>query len=243
MFSKDFEVDFIATDYKGLLLEHKFFYYAQETSIADTNSRTRDVSFFHEKGLGWVFFNYSAKIHKLPKTYDKVTCTTAPIEFKGYFGDRGFVCKNEKGEVLFEAVLKLGLMDLVNKTLIKPDVEILDEYKPTMDKLDVSIKKSPKITEDFKVVKENDVEIYRHNTDLNGHTNNLTYIECAWDNIPTDVYNDYCVTDAFVSFRKESFCGDILNVITHYNDSEKEIISKFHKEDELIAEVYFKLEK
>lgn len=240
MYDKEFVLDFIITDSERQIKVPYFFYLAQETSVADTNSRSKSVEYFNEMGIGWVFFNWSAKIYKYPKAYEKVTMTTAPINFKGYFGTRGFICKNEAGEVLFETVLKLGLLDIINKTLVKPEQETLEEYYPQMESPKVDLKKMPKITDDFKCIKEKNIEIHRHNTDINRHTNNLVYIEYAEDLVPTEFYDENVISDVFISYKKESFCGDILRLSAFINENTREIICKFYKDEDLVCEVYFK---
>ncbi len=242
MFEKQFNINYSETSFGEFLQLHRFFFYGQETSIADTNCKERDLQYYIDRDMGWIYLGWTAKIYKYPKYDEKITFTTAPISFSKVFAHRGFTAKNEKGETIFEGVIKLVLFDLANKSILVPEQELLDEYDPKMENIIFDVKRVPKIT-DFTLVSENEVIVYRHNTDSNKHTNNIAYIQYAEDFIPSEIYKEYRVSDVVINFKKESFLDDKLIYKTYLKEDTMEIVTHIYKDEELLSDLYFKLVK
>ncbi len=239
MFKRQFKINYSETNFGDLQLS-RFFYYGQETSIADTNSKTRDLQYFIDRDLGWVYLSWNAKIHKYPKYDEVLEFTTAPIKFNGTFGLRGFVGRNAEGEIVFEGEIKIILFNIKDKEIVKPSEEILAEYDPKMPPLSFDVKKVPKLT-DYVLVAEEEVKILRHSTDSNKHTNNVTYIQFAESLIPQDIYDEYRVSDVVINFRKECYLNDMLLYKVYLKEDTKEIIMNIFKEDVMLCDLYFKL--
>ncbi len=239
MFERQFKINYSETNFGELQLS-RFFYYGQETSIADTNSKIRDLQYFIDRDLGWVYLSWNAKIHKYPKYDEVVDFTTAPIKYNGTFGHRGFVGKNQKGEVIFEGEIKIILFNIKDKVIVKPSEEILAEYEPKMPPLSFEVKKVPKLT-DFVLVAEEEVKILKYFTDSNKHTNNISYLQLAESLIPQDLCDEYNVSDVVINFRKESYLNDILLYKVYLKEDTKDIVMNIYKEDVLLCDLYFKL--
>lgn len=238
MFSKEFKINYSETSFGEDLQLSRFFYYGQETSIADTNCKSKNLQYYVDRNLGWVYLGWNAKIHKYPKYDDVLEFTTAPIKYNGTFGHRGFVGKNQKGEIVFEGEIKIVLFNLKDKEIVKPDDEILAEYDPKMESLNLKVKKVPKTT-DFNYIGEESIKVIRHLTDSNRHTNNITYIQYAESFIPTDIYEKYKVSDVVINFRKESYLEDILLYKIYHKEETNEMIMNIFKGEDLICDLYF----
>ncbi len=244
MFEKDFLIDFSSSNFGGFLFLHKFFYYGQEIAIADTNSKNKDLKYFSENNMGWVYLSWNAKIHKYPKYDEKIIYKTAPISYKGYLGFRGVYAVNEQNEILFEAEIQICLLDLQNKKMIKLQDGIMEEYKPFMDSLNFECKKIPKKDiNEVELVLEKDIEVLRHDTDTNFHTNNISYIKYAESCIPKDLLLQHNICDVFVNYKKETYEGDIINLKTYYNKNTKQLFFDMYKENKIVCKIYMTLKE
>ena len=102
--------------------------------------------------------------------------------------------------------------------------------------------KLPKLQNDDTIMERTFI-VTRRDTDNNGHTNNVKYIEWAIDDIPDDIYNTMTISDIRVVYRKECYKGDAVTskcCVHTLENGIKEVISFFEDgagEGILFAEV------
>ncbi len=212
---------------------------AQNTSIAITNTTSRNVKWYLDNLQGWVFLNWNIEVFKYPAYDEEVICRTRPVKFKKFLGQRDFRIENLKGEVLMNASTKTSLIDLVTKLPIEPTAEVLAEYGPHAEEFITNKFKLPKVPEEegFSKYSTSVIDIKRLDTDTNLHTNNVKYIEWAENEIPDEIYKNF-ITNLQVNFKKETFMGERLQVETYLNNQDKVLIH-FKKDDEIHCEVMF----
>ncbi len=216
---------------------------AQETTIAKTNETSRNVQWYLDNMQGWIFLNWNVEILQYPKYEEEVVCTTVPVKFKRFLGQRDFRIENLNGEVIMNASIKTALIDLVTKQPLEPTKELLAEYGEQHEEFITNKFKLPKPTEEngFSCISTNEVIVKRLDTDTNLHTNNLKYIEWAENEIPEEIYRKL-VKKVQVVFKQETLRGDILKIETYVNNKnnmENQVYVCFKKDDEIRCEVMF----
>lgn len=210
---------------------------AQQTSISQTESTSRNVEWYYTNNKGWLFLNWNVKIKKYPRFGEEVICYTAPVKFRKFLGQRDFKIEDLKGNVIMLASIKTALLDLGTKKPIEPSKELLAEYGEE-DKGFITNKfKILKVDDNgFKKVSTKDILVRRLDTDTNKHTNNTKYIEWAENEIPEEIYNKG-INEVKVVYKNETLEGDVVNVETFVNDTY--IIVLFKKEKTLCCEIMF----
>ncbi len=216
---------------------------AQETTIAKTNETSRNVQWYLDNMQGWVFLNWNIEILKYPKYEDEVVCSTIPVKFKRFLGQRDFRIETLNGEVIMNASIKTALIDLVTKQPLEPTKELLAEYGEQHAEFITNKFKLPKHTEEngFKLVHTSEVIVKRLDTDTNNHTNNLKYIEWAENEIPEEIYKNL-IKKVQVVFKQETLRGDVLTIETYVNDKDSnnnQVFVSFKKNDDIRCEVMF----
>ncbi len=212
---------------------------AQSTSIAITNTTSKNVKWYLDNLQGWVFLNWNIEVFKYPEYDEEVICRTRPVKFKKFLGQRDFRIENLQGEVLMNASTKTSLIDLVTKMPIEPTAELLAEYGPQGEEYITNKFKLPKATEEegFTKVSTTTIDIKRLDTDTNLHTNNIKYIEWAENEIPDNIYEN-TITNLQVVYKKETFKGETLEVEAYINNLDK-VLVHFLKDGEVHCEVMF----
>ncbi len=212
---------------------------AQETTVAKTNSTSRNIKWYLDNMQGWIFLNWNIEILKYPTYEEEVICSTVPVKFKRFLGQRDFRIENLEGEVLMNASVKTALIDLVNKGPIEPSEELLKEYGEIQEGFITNKFKLPKPTEEsgFTLVSTSEITIKRLDTDTNLHTNNLKYIEWAENEIPENMYQKL-VKQVQIVFKQETLRGDVLKIET-YTNNDNQVFVSFKKDDDVRCEVMF----
>ncbi len=211
---------------------------AQDTSISNTNTTSKNVKWYYDNLQGWVFLNWNIEVFKYPAYDEEVICSTRPVKYKKFLGQRDFRIVNLQGEVLMNASTKTSLIDLVTKLPIEISQELLAAYGPTAEEYITNKFKIPKVTEEgFIKVSTSPIEIKRLDTDTNLHTNNIRYIEWAENEIPDDIYKN-TITNLQVVYKKETLKGDKLEIATYINNKDK-VLVHFNKAGETYCEVMF----
>ncbi len=212
---------------------------AQETTVAKTNSTSRNVKWYLDNMQGWIFLNWNIEILKYPEYEEEVICSTVPVKFKRFLGQRDFRIENLNGEVLMNASVKTALIDLVTKEPIEPSEELLKEYGEIHEEFITNKFKLPKPTEEngFILVSTSEITIKRLDTDTNLHTNNLKYIEWAENEIPEEIYQKL-IKKVQIVFKQETLRGDVLKIET-YVSGEEQVFVSFKKDGDVRCEVMF----
>ena len=175
------------------------------------------------KNLAWMLLKYDIKIHEYPKINDVITADTTVIGVKKFYGYRTHTIKNKDGKILVEMKSASILVDLEKR---RP-TSITDEQKKVYG-LDEDITERI-VLDDLTNIKEATIEkIYevRHSDiDLNGHMNNIIYIERAIDTMANDIVDNYYLCGIKVFFKKESRLNENIKVLTNINNSNEKLSS------------------
>lgn len=214
---------------------------AQQTSISQTESTSKNVEWYFKNKQGWLFLNWNVEIKKYPKYGQEVICSTVPVKFRKFLGQRDFRIEDLEGNVLMNASIKTSLIDLKDKRPIEPPEEMLAEYGENHEGFITNKFRMPKVEKDksFQLVSKSSLTVKRLDTDTNKHTNNIKYMEWAENEIPTEIY-EKAITKAQVVYKKETVEGDNLVIETYFNKNECVIVI-FKKESIVCCEIMFSL--
>ncbi|MGL4760890.1 MAG: acyl-[acyl-carrier-protein] thioesterase [Sarcina sp.] len=234
-FENDYRIKFYDLDKHMNCKVSSLINYLWDVVVAQSEHLGETEGTHIKKDLVWMLLKYNIKIHEYPKINDIVIADTTVIGVKKFYGYRTHSIKNQEGKVLVEVKSSAILVDLEKRRPTKVTQEQYDIYG-LEGEFDGNIK-----LDDFIDVQNADIEkVYevRHSDiDLNGHMNNVIYIERAMDTMPNDIIDNYCLSNIKVLFKKESMLSENIRVLTNIEKSEDEGIKSIHSimgEDEKI---------
>lgn len=189
--------------------------YLQDTCMLHSETLGVGLNSLHERGVAWFLSSWQIQVNRMPQVYEKITVTTSPYEFKGFFGYRNFWIRNEAGEVLVLANSIWIYLDVAKQMPIRIPEEEANAYAPYEPKADMEYApRKMKLPEDFVACEP--IEVQLDMIDTNHHVNNCQYIKTALEvagltEIPKEIRAEY---------RSQAKLGDVFYPFLHKTDTE-----------------------
>lgn len=167
--------------------------------------------------MGWVLSRFHFKFLKPVMWRDAVQVRTWHKGVQSVFYVRDFQIVDENDEALVIGTSSWVILNMESRSLVK-----MTELPPVVS-TDPQLTESaieelaPKVAMPRKYTPEHvcDHVVVYSDLDINGHTNNVRYIDWAMDCISPDVTLNSPVKEVFINFNKETRVGDVvaLNVL------------------------------
>ncbi len=213
------KVGYSALDERGRMSSVALLFALQEIAIAHADSLGYTLDYLEKEQKGWAVVNWHICVHKIPAYKDVLSLETWCSKCRRLQAERSFSVADESGVLVAEAVSRWVYMDLEERKPANITEHMVQQY--------VSARKSALPNERFQMPKkdlaqkiaERDMEITRRDTDMNGHANNVKYLEWALDDIPREVYRSREIRDIRIVYRKECLEGDVVHRETYVKDT------------------------
>lgn len=191
---------------KGILDCSSIINYFQDCSTFQSEDLNRGLSYLHTANRVWLLNSWQLEIIKPAKLGDYITLGTWAYDFKGAYGFRNFIMKDEKEEVLAVANSIWIYVDTETgkPTRIPKDYAVTSGYGMAppypMEPADRKLKFPEEYSEltPFPVIKSN--------IDSYNHVNNGQYIKLAEEYLP----ENYTVHSLRVEYRAQAVLGDMI---------------------------------
>lgn len=219
-FTKSFDVFYEGVDPKLYIKFTKLMSLMQETSIAHTDSTNRPMSWYVDNNFGFLLTNWDVRVNKYPFLYEKIRISTWPVMFKGILAYRGFDAYDSKNDLIAAANTKWVFTDLSRHRPIKVPADVVTGYGELSPPLFESDYKFPEITQDYESASRRSMQVTRRDIDSNNHVNNIKYIEWVVDDIPQNLYDNYCVKQMKCVYKKECKVNQEVMIETYVKDNE-----------------------
>ncbi|GAO99201.1 acyl-[acyl-carrier-protein] thioesterase [Fructobacillus ficulneus] len=158
------------------------------------------------RGLGWVILQYDLKINRRPSLGETITIETKAGEWSSFFAMRGFLIKDEAGEVIIDIDSLWALIDLETRRMQKLPEDLVVPYGGD------EVRRLSKMVKIDKI-KDDEVEMTRPyqvrflDIDGNRHVNNSKYLEWMLDVLPLDFVKDHEATAVTIRYENEVHYG------------------------------------
>lgn len=210
--------------------------YLVDTGCVDQNKRLRLSNLFlmfqesaeehseilgigHDKttfaGRKWVITRYSLKINRMPKFEENITVYTYPGKPNPYFLYRHFYVKDEKGHLLAVASSVWTILDANTNKIVANPFDIVVPGESTEFELDLPAKINDDATNK---VKEHQIEYT--DIDLNGHVNNIKYIDLIQNIHDTEFYKNHEIDSFLINYFSEIKEKEIVKLFVDNKDKE-----------------------
>ena len=167
--------------------------------------------------LTWVLLEWKLKIIRRPNYTEKMKIKTWSRESVKFYAYRDFEIYDEKQNLIGMATSKWILINTETLKFTKVDGNILEKYKPELNKSVFGEEPIEKIKEPEQYISETEYKVKRADIDVNHHMHNLNYIELAIEALPEDIYQedfDY----VRITYKKEIRLGETVRCKYSYQD-------------------------
>ncbi|MEG0919647.1 MAG: thioesterase [Anaerovoracaceae bacterium] len=222
-FKKDYKVSYFEVDYTMQVKPHRLVGIFQDLAVAHSDAAGFNLEWFDQNDKGWIITGWHVVINKRPTEGQKLSIATWSRRHKRVQADRTFEAKDEQGNLVFYAESRWFLMDRIRRKPTRIPENFMENYGVWQEGMDPKYKEPLIKDETYGVVGLEDLEylgsrefaVTRRDTDTNNHTNNITYIEWAMDDIEDELYLDYEIKDIKVKYDLECKKGDLVRS-NHY---------------------------
>ena len=181
----------------------------QDTAVCHSDEAGYTLDFFKENHCGWVLTGWHILFNELPKEGDNLDIITWTRPYKRLQADRSFAAVDENGNELFRAASRWFLFDTVKRRPKRFQFDFFEPYIPS--ELEVAIPgedfKHPPL-ELYELSGTREFRVTRRDIDSNFHTNNIAYLDWAFDDVDDEIFKNYKIKDLRADYIKEAVKGD-----------------------------------
>lgn len=176
--------------------------YFQDCSTFQSEDMNLGLSYLQEKDRVWLLNSWQLQIERPAYLGENIIVETWPYDFKGIYGYRNFIMKNDKEEVLIAAN---SIWVYIDKTTGRP-TRIPEHTGYTIEPPYPMEQAERKVTLPSDLVHYPPFPVKKSNIDSYNHVNNGQYIKMAEEFLPEDAI----VTAMRVEYRRQAVFGDVI---------------------------------
>lgn len=206
MFERNWKVRFSECDSERKLRYEGIVNYFQDCSNLQSEDGNAGIKYLEKKNRAWLMDFWQIVINRRPDSFENIRVSTWANGFKGFFGTRNFLMRDENEEVLVCANSYWIYLDTISGHPVKVPQEEIDNYQPEEPYNMEYVGRKIDIPDELDYVE--DVMVKQHHLDLYNHMNNANYIQIASDYVPEDAE----VWQICCQYKKQARKGDILKI-------------------------------
>ncbi|MFA9465990.1 MAG: acyl-[acyl-carrier-protein] thioesterase [Velocimicrobium sp.] len=178
--------------------------YFQDCSTFHSEAIGVGLDFLEKEKRAWILNSWQIVVEKYPYLGDSLTICTWAHEFKGAYGNRNFLLKDEHGNPFAYANSLWIYMDTENSRMLRIPQEVAlpygyePKYPMNYAPRKISLPSTFEVKDPFSVVASN--------IDTNNHVNNEQYIQMAATYLP----KDFIISQMRAEYRSSAILGDII---------------------------------
>ncbi len=179
--------------------------YMQDIAAKHTVNLKITIPELLKKGLTWMLSRYHIKVKRYPGYNETVILKSWIAEHKGMFSIRDYSMESISEEPLAKMTSSWVLYDLINKKIVNVDTLNLKKHVIQERAINDSF---PKLTSPKDPQYSIDLQIRKHDIDINRHVNNRITIEWSLEPVPDQIRKDFELSDIEITFKGQAFFGD-----------------------------------
>lgn len=216
IYKEKFKVRSSEVDQRGKVTLPAIINYMQEAAWNHAYKLGYSIYDLQEKGVTWIIHRMGLELEQYPDHLSVVEVETWHSGSDKYYCYRDFRLFEENKEQIGRATSNWLVFDIKERKLI-PVPEYLRKQVPTTDNESL-----PRISSKMRVNKiegiKKEFEVNKHHMDLNGHTNNMYYVQWIAESMDNEIRKNKFLRKLDITFKSESFTGDKLIVNTGLNE-------------------------
>ncbi len=152
-----------------------------------------------DKGYLWVLTRMKVEIERMPKFMEEISISTYPGQTLGFFYFRHFVAKDANGGLLFKASSTWALLEESTRKIV-----LKSPFSPIKEEsYEGQLGRPEKLQCPGNLKSCGTREVTYSMCDLNGHLNNVRYLEFIVDAKNKDFYSCHRLKSITLNFEKE----------------------------------------
>lgn len=165
------------TGSEGIITLPSIINYFQDTSTFQSEDLKVGTEYLKKQGAAWVLSAWQVIVERYPKVGEEISVGTWASGFKNFFGDRNFIMKDVKGNVVAYANSIWVHLDIETGRPVKPDAEEMEKYgmEPPYP-MEYASRKVPMPKD---MTPKEPIRIRKYHIDTNHHVNNCRYVQMA----------------------------------------------------------------
>lgn len=191
-------------DHHGTITLPGIINYFQDASTFQSEDIGLGTEVLKERKKAWILAYWQVIVERYPKLGEQITVGTFATGFKGLFGDRNFVMKDESGQQVACASSLWVFMDMEKGRPTRPGAEDTEPYGVEAP-LDMPYE-GRKIVIPERMEEREAFPVRKYHIDTNEHVNNCQYVQMAMEMLPKDMR----VHQLRVDYKKSAVQGDII---------------------------------
>lgn len=203
--------------FKGTMNPSSIINYFQDCSTFQSEDLNLGLSYLQDKKRVWLLASWNLQILNQGTLGDYITVGTWPYAFKGFYGYRNFIMRDNRNNVLSIADSIWVYMDVERGCPVKVPEDnggyVLEPAYP-MEQKDRKIA----LPKDF--VRLSSFPVIKSNIDSYNHVNNGQYIKMAEEFLP----DSFIVSNMRVEYKIQALLGDIIYPRISHTDNKYYIV-------------------
>lgn len=212
IYKKNYHVDYGDADYfKRLKLSYLFNYFQNIAGLHSEITNLGIGKLQNEYGVAWVMIRMMLDINRMPGINEDISIETWPVSPKKMMIERNFIVRDMDGNILVSAISSWVILDLQKRQMVKIDSMIPQQHPEFIESkaIDRKFEKLKPAGELHSVYKK---YVGFSDLDINGHVNNVKYIDYILDCFSLDKHGKYNVKSIQINYVNEAVAGDTISL-------------------------------
>jgi acyl-ACP thioesterase len=221
-FTRSFPISSFDVDAKKQASMQAISRYLQEIATLHANELKFGFHDMIRQGRGWLLAQMKIRVERFPQIHEMIQVSTWSNGADGRIATRDFRISDEEGKVIAAASSSWFVVDIVHKNICR-----LDEYfnPDHFINIDWAVGGKPGRVQPLSNPDQETEVIARYSDlDINGHMNNVKYLELILDMFKTDFRLSHDIYEIEMNFLKETIEGDVLGNMLKVLDTGKEYL-------------------
>lgn len=177
----------------------------------------------NEKDTAWILLNYDMNIYRYARIGEKVEVITYPYSFNRFYGNRMFLMKDERGEIIAEAKSKWLYVDRTNLKIKRITADVMKDFGDFKTEKGRGFEIDDVRLEELKDAERRPFSPRHDDIDFNSHVNNTVYFSLFYDYTPAEILENYKPYKIQVMYKKQILLGEtvFVNTLCYEDDGQR----------------------
>jgi len=218
-YDKEFELRYFEMDEFGVASPTTILTLLEEAAADHCFSINHSLYQLGEKNIGWVLISGFMQMERYPKYKEKITIRTWLSKYTVIKGFRENIIYDEQKNIIGRAKGLWIFFDIKRRRPTEIFSDIIDRWSfDNEESTDCNI--SQKINATDNPDYEKQFKVYRYDTDMNKHVNNIRYLQWVVESIPAEIADNYYLYSIDGRFISEANLGQTIVSLTKNETNE-----------------------
>ena len=178
----------------------------QETASRYCYENEISLEHLNKRNLTWMIIKQYVEFENFPGWLDKINVSTWPRSVKGLRALRDYSLTDERENLIAKSTTDWVMLNTETRRPVKIDEEAKNLVSVDKSVFESEIRINVKLPECE--YQEKHFNVRYSDLDINGHVNNIKYIEWCLDSVPADFQKLHTVKNLAVEFIQETYADD-----------------------------------